>query len=99
ILDLRSFWQTANFMYFDNPAQFSFYRDFGLDERVRRIEYEVMPSLHPRWTDGNAYDPADQRFYGSGHLAAHLLTRAVLFHDDPLELYRIYQGIRGTSSE
>lgn len=97
-LEFRSFWQTANFLYYDNPAQYSFYRDFGLEPRIRTLEYELMPQFHPRWTDGNAFDPVDNRYYGSDHLAAHLLARAVLFHDDPASLFAIYQNIRGTES-
>ena len=93
-LELRSFWQTTNFLFYANRPLFDFYRRFGLVERIRLIEYEVMPRIHPRWFDGNAVDPAGengQERYGAAWTAAHLLARAALFDHDPLELYEMYR--------
>ena len=97
-LEFRSFWQTTNFLYFDVPAQLSLYRDFGLEARVHALEYDIMPSFHPSWTDGNAMDPVDQRYYGSNYTDAHLYARAALFHDDPATLYQLYSASRGGQS-
>ncbi|HEY3447582.1 MAG TPA: hypothetical protein VGK67_14605 [Myxococcales bacterium] len=96
-LEFRSFWQTTNFLYFDLPAQLSLYRHSGLEARVRTLEYEIMPALHPAWTDGNVLDPVDGRYYGSNYTAAHLAARALLFHDDPQALFGVYQGVEGTA--
>ncbi|MGZ6143292.1 MAG: hypothetical protein ACXWLM_08135, partial [Myxococcales bacterium] len=97
-LEFKSFWQTANYLYFDVPAQLSLYRDRGLEDRVRTLEYQIMPSLHPSWADGNAFDAVDQRYYGSNYTAAHLAARALLFHDDPAALFSLYQGAQGTEA-
>ncbi len=98
-LEFRSLWQTTNFIYFDNSAQYSFYRDYGLAKQLKTLEYDIMPRLHPGWTDGNVFEPVDGRFYGSDHTAAHLLARAVLFHDDSATLYALFQSARGTKAE
>ncbi len=95
-LEFSSFWQTANYLYFDVPAQLSFYRDYGLETRVRTLEYDLMPALHPSWTDGNAMDPVDQRYYGSNYTSAHLVARALLFHDDPGALFTLWGAAKGT---
>jgi hypothetical protein len=97
-LEFKSFWQTANYLYFDVPAQFSLYRDFGLESRVRTLEYDVMPSFHPNWTDGNSMDPVDQRYYGSNYTAAHLAARAALFHDDPAALFATWNAQRNSQA-
>jgi hypothetical protein len=53
-----------------------------------------MPRHHPRWFDGHAVN-ADgengQERYGAAWTAAHLAARAVLFEDDPVELFQLYQ--------
>ena len=95
-LQFESMWQTANFIFFDNAAQYSFYRDFGIIQKVKTLEYEIMPELHPSWTDGNVMDPIDKKYYGSGDTIAHLLARAVLFHDNPGELFKIFKDYEGT---
>jgi hypothetical protein len=96
-LEFRSFWETTNWEYFDVQPQPSLYRDFGLESRVHTLEYVIMPSLHPSWTDGNVMDPVDDRYYGSNYTAAHLLMRGVLFHDDPASLFADYTGTEGTA--
>jgi hypothetical protein len=96
-LEFKSFWQTTNYLYFDIPAQLSLYRDQGLEDRVRALEYEIMPVFHPSWTDGNAQDPVDGRYYGSNYTAAHLVARSLLFHDDPAALFADYQSVKGTA--
>jgi len=97
-LELKSFWQTTNYLYFDVPAQLSLYRDYGLAARVQALEYQIMPSLHPSWSDGNAFDSVDQRYYGSNYTSAHLAARALLFHDDPAALFTTYNSARGTQA-
>ncbi|MGC4120877.1 MAG: hypothetical protein QM765_41135 [Myxococcales bacterium] len=97
-LEFRSFWQTANFLYFDLPAQLTLYRHHGLEPRVRTLEYDIMPALHPSWADGNVLDPVDGRYYGSNNTAAHLVARALLFHDDPAALFGLYQATQGTKA-
>jgi hypothetical protein len=57
-----------------------------------------MPAAHPRWTDGNALDPVDGKYYGAEFTAAHLAARALLFHDDPAALYAIYDATAGTAA-
>jgi len=95
-LELKSFWQTTNYMFFDNVPQLSFYRDFGLEERVRLLEYDIMPLLHPSWTDGSVMDPIDGKYYGTEYTAAHLLTRALLFHDSRFDVYQASSGAEGS---
>lgn len=95
-LELRSFWQTANYLFFDNVPQLSFYRDFGLEPRVRALEYELMPAAHPDWSDGNVKDPVDDKYYGTEYAAAHLMARAALFHDAPGPLLAIYDASDGS---
>jgi hypothetical protein len=97
-LEFRSFWQTTNYLYFDLPVQLSLYRDYGLEDRVRALEYQIMPGQHPSWIDGDVMDPVDQRYYGSNYTAAHLVTRALLFYDDPATLFGYYSGTRGTQA-
>jgi hypothetical protein len=95
-LEFTSFWETTNWVYFDVQPQASFYRDYGLDSRVKTLEYSIMPQAHPDWTNGNVMDPVDGMYYGSIYTAAHMLTRGVLFHDDPSTLYAIFAGTEGT---
>jgi len=97
-LEFRSFWQTTNFLFFDVVPQASLYRDFGLEGRVRALEYQAMPAEHPRWTDGNAMDPVDKKYYGAEFTAAHVQTRAQLFHEDSAALYAIYAASAGTAA-
>ena len=54
-----------------------------------------MPSLHPRWTDASAVDPVDGRYYGTTFSAAHLVARALLFHDAPGPLLAVYDASEG----
>jgi hypothetical protein len=95
-LELQSFWETTNWLYFDNAATYSLYRHSGLVPRVRTLEYDIMPALHPSWADGTVMDPVDQRYYGSNYTSAHLVTRAVLFGDDPAALFALYNAAQGT---
>jgi hypothetical protein len=97
-LEFSSFWETANYLGFDVPPQFSFYRDFGLEPRLRVIEYDAMPKAHPRWTDGNAFNSVDNRYYGDEFAGLHIAARAALFHDDPVALFAIYQASAGTQA-
>lgn len=101
-LELRSFWQCTNFLFYNNKPLFDVYRRFGLVDRVRVIEYELMPSLHPRWLDGNASDACGengQPLYGAAWTAAHLHARATLFReDDALALFRSYAATKGTEA-
>jgi len=95
MLELRSFWQTSNYLFFDNVPQFSFYRDLGIDAAVRTLEYEVMPALHPNWADADAMEPIDGKYYGTEYTAAHLTARALLFHDDPAALLAVWDASAG----
>ena len=97
-LEFQSFWETTNYLYFDVPAQLSFYRDYGLEDRVHTLEYEIMPAAHPDWTNGNVMDPVDQRYYGSNYTSAHLVARALLFNDDPTALFALYNSAQGTQA-
>ncbi|HUJ24873.1 MAG TPA: hypothetical protein VLW85_02565 [Myxococcales bacterium] len=97
-LEFTSFWETTNFLYFDVPAQLSLYRDYGLEQRVHALEYDIMPAFHPLWTDGDVMDPVDQRYYGSNYTDAHLYARGALFHDDPATLYQLYTSSRGSQA-
>jgi hypothetical protein len=94
-LELRSFWQTTNYLFFDNVPQFSFYRDHGLEPRLRTLEYELMPARHPEWTDAAVKDPVDGKHYGTEYAAAHLVARAALFHDAPGPLLAVYDATEG----
>jgi hypothetical protein len=94
-LELGSFWETSNYFYFDTPVQQQLYRDFGIEQRARALEYDVMPAVHPSWFDGHAQDSVDQRFYGSNYTDAHLYARGDLFHDDPAKLFDLYQTSHG----
>jgi hypothetical protein len=99
-LEFRSFWQCTGFLFYRNRPLFEFYRRYGLMERVRQIEYEVMPAHHPSWQDGNAVDPHGengQERYGTAWTAAHLAARAVLFGHDAAELFQVYEQTRGTA--
>jgi len=95
-LEFESLWQTTNFIYHDNQAQLAFYRDYGIAKKVKALTYEIMPSYHPNWTNGNVMDPLDHKHYGASYTLAHLTARALLFHHDPQELYDIYLGLEGT---
>lgn len=80
-LELRSFWQRTNFLFYNNKPLFDLYRRFGLIGRVRVIEHELMPSLHPRWLDGNASDPCGedgQPLYDAACTAVHVHARDAL---------------------
>jgi hypothetical protein len=98
-LELRSYWQTTNFLFYANRPLFDFYRRYGLTERIRTLEYELMPQHHPRWFDGDAVN-ADcengQERYGAAWTAAHLAARASLFDDDPVALFGLYQATKTT---
>lgn len=96
-LEMRSFWQTTNYVFFDNVPQPSFYRDHGLAPRVGRILDEVVPALHPRWREGDVLDPVDKKHYGSEFTAAHLIARALLRHEDPRPLFDVYMNNRTTA--
>jgi hypothetical protein len=97
--ELKSFWQCTNFLFFNNRPLFELYRRRGLLDRVRAIEYEHMPALHPRWQDGTAQDAFGengQPFYGAAWTAAHLAARATLFGEDPAPLYLCYTACAAT---
>ncbi|HVY60470.1 MAG TPA: hypothetical protein VHF22_02405, partial [Planctomycetota bacterium] len=94
-LEFKSFWQTTNYVFYDNVPQLSLYRDFGLEPRLRAIEYDAMPKLHPGWTDAEALDPVDGKYYGTELTAAHLAARALLFHDAPADLFSVYTSTAG----
>lgn len=96
-LEMRSFWQTTNYFFFDNVPQLSFYRDLGLVPRVARILDEVVPARHPRWRDGDVMEPVDGRYYGGEFTAAHLVARALLLHEDPRPLFDVYVRNQGTA--
>lgn len=101
-LEFRSFWQCTNFIFYNNRPLLAFYRRHGLLPRIREILYDVMPRLHPGWANGNEVDPHGengQERYGTSWTAAHLAARAMLFGDDPLPLFRIYEATRGTPAE
>jgi hypothetical protein len=96
-LEVRSFWQTTNYLFFDNVPQLPFYRDSGLSERVRALEYDIMPAAHPHWTDANVLDPVDNRYYGTEYTAAHVMARALLFHEPGLlAIYDAADGAEGS---
>jgi hypothetical protein len=93
VLELESFWQCTNFLFYANRPLFELYRRHGLLDRIRTLEYERMPALHPRWQDGSATDPCPengQPQYGTAWTAAHLAARARLFGDEPGPLFRCY---------
>src|SRR5262249_32032476 len=100
-LEFRSFWQCTNFLFYSNRPLFEFYRRYGLLDRIRQIEYEIMPRHHPAWQDGNAVaevpDNGVDR-YGGSFTATHLLARAALFGEDPAELFKVYSATRGTEA-
>jgi hypothetical protein len=99
VLEPRSFWQCTNFLFYANRPLFELYRRRGLVPRIRVLEYERMPALHPRWEDGTASEPDGengQTQYGTAWSAAHLAARASLFGDDPLPLFRSYLATAGT---
>jgi hypothetical protein len=92
-LEMRSFWQCTGFLFYRNLPLFELYRRYGLLDRIRAIEYDLMPKLHPSWQDGNAEDPAGengQTRYGTSWTAAHLAARSILFGEDPAALFRVY---------
>ncbi len=97
-LQFESFWQTSNAIAFDVRPQFAFYRDFGIAPRLRELLYFTMPEYHPYWSDGNAWDNADKRYYGSQYAGFHLAARAAMFHADPEPLFRIYQQNDGSEA-
>ncbi len=97
-LELNSFWETTNWLYVDNAAELSIYRHTNLLSRVQTLEETVMPAMHPSWDDGNVMDPVDQRYYGSNYTAAHLITRALLFHDDAGTLFANYNAPQGSQA-
>ena len=99
LLEPASFWQCTNFLFYANRPLFALYRRHGLVDRIRTLEYDRMPALHPRWDDGNAADPGGengQTQYGTCWTAAHLAARALLFGDDPLPLFQRYLATAGT---
>lgn len=100
-LELKSFWQCSNMFFYANRPLFEMYRRFGLIERLRTLEYEVMPDLHPKWLDGNASDPNGengQPLYGASWTAAHLHARAALFEAEPLLLFSAYLATGDTEA-
>jgi hypothetical protein len=97
-LELRSFWETTNFLFFDCVPQLAFYRDLGLAPRVHALEYDVMPALHPSWKDGNTMSAVDGRYYGEEYAMAHVMARALLFGEPAASLLPIYDGTAGTKA-
>jgi len=100
-LQLESFWQCSNMFFYANRPLFELYRRFGLIDRLRTIEYELMPRLHEKWLDGNAQDPNGengQPLYGASWTAAHLHARASLFGGDPSALFGDYLATAGTEA-
>jgi hypothetical protein len=98
-LEFGSFWQCTNFLFFANRPLFELYRRRGLVPRIRAVEYDRMPALHPRWQDGNASEAGGengQTQYGTVWTAAHLAARASLFGEDPLPLFQSYLDTAGT---
>jgi hypothetical protein len=101
MLEFESFWQCTCFLFFANRPLLDFFRAYGLVDRIRSIEYDLMPSLHPSWQDGNATDAHaenGQSSYGTTWTAAHLLVRASLFDDDRLALFRAYDATKSTAA-
>jgi hypothetical protein len=99
LLEIGSFWECTNFLFYANRPLFDLYRRRGMLDRIRVLEYERMPALHPRWQDGDAEDADGENGetrYGAMWTAAHLAARAVLFDDDPLPLFRAYLATAGT---
>ena len=99
VLELGSFWQCTNFLFYANRPLFELYRRRGLLDRIRALEYERMPALHPRWQDGSAaaaLPENGQPLYGTAWTAAHLAARASLFDDEPGPLFRCYLESAGT---
>jgi hypothetical protein len=87
----EEFFQTTHAFYLYNLSNLMFLHDTGLDElRMRSWIYEVVPALHPAWFDGNVMCVADKWYYGSDYAMAHLVVRALLFHEDIRTLYDYY---------
>ena len=100
-LQFESFWQCTCFLFYANRPQVLFFQRYGLVERIRAIEYTIMPTAHPSWTDGNAIDPHaenGQDHYGASWTAAHLMVRARLFGDDPTTLFGFYEASKKTAA-
>jgi len=101
VLDFDFFWECTNFLFYANRPLFEFYRRYGLVERIRKIEYTIMPELHPSWLDGNAINRHGEngvKYYGASYTATHLAARAALFHHDPEELFLAYKATEGTEA-
>lgn len=85
------FFQTTHAFYIFNLAHLMFFHDMGLDRlRLKDWIYAVVPELHPAWYDGNVMCEASGRYYGSDHAMAHIILRALVFHEDPERLYDYY---------
>lgn len=86
------FFQATHALYLYNLSNLLFLHDTGLDEsRLRSWLCETMPALHPAWFDGNEKCAAEGgRYYGSEYTMAHLVSRALLFHEDMKTLYDYY---------
>jgi len=85
-----SFWHATAAVYWNNSGAQRLYAE-TLYDKLYRWEYEILPRLHPNWTDRNATEKFGNTPYGSNLVIAHLDARSVLFGESPQSL----QGLMG----
>jgi len=88
----EDFFQVTHAFYIFNLGHLLYFHDLGIDDlRLRNWIYKVVPQLHPDWCDGNVLCRGSHRYYGSDHAMAHLIARALVFHEHIGNLYDCYR--------
>jgi hypothetical protein len=41
-------------------------------------------------------DPIDKKYYGASYTLAHMMARVLLFHDDPIKYFDLFQKLQGS---
>jgi len=83
-----SFWHATAAIYWNNSSLDRLYAETIYD-KLYRWEYEIMPQLHPKWTDRDAVEKFGNSPYGSNLVIAHLDARTVLFGEAPRSLEQL----------
>ncbi len=87
-------WFVSDGFFWNNYPMYLFYHDFGLDEKfVRDWTMKYALEYHPDLFNGNI--PAERgsgRNFGDDWALSHLLVRSVVLHQDPKEVYKLYQS-------
>lgn len=93
-----SFWHATAALFWNNPSLYRLYTEHSLYNTVYRWEYITLPQLHPHWFDNTVTEIYENKPYGGGHAAAHVVARAILFGEPASRLknYMDKMGETGT---